>query len=94
MIRYTVHYSGRVQGVGFRFTARTLATPFAVAGFVENLADRRVRLVIEGEPDQLDGLLKAIAERMIDYIHDVEVHKSPATGEFGTPGAGHLSIRA
>jgi acylphosphatase len=93
MIRYTVHYSGRVQGVGFRFTTRTLAAPFAVAGYVENLPDRRVRLVIEGEAEQLDALLKSIADRMVDYIRDVEVHRSPATLEFGRPGSGPLVIR-
>ena len=92
MLRYTVHYTGRVQGVGFRFTAKQLASQFTIAGTVENLPDRRVRLIIEGEPAQLDGLLKAIADRMGDYIHDVKVDQSPALQQFGQPRAGGLTI--
>ena len=40
----TVYFSGRVQGVGFRFTTLQVAKEFEVAGFVSNLPDGRVRL--------------------------------------------------
>ena len=46
--RRIVHYTGRVQGVGFRFTTCRLAESFAVAGRVKNLPDGRVRVVVEG----------------------------------------------
>src|SRR5262249_24196810 len=46
--RATVHYSGHVQGVGFRYAARSIAGKYAVTGFVQNLSDGRVRLVVEG----------------------------------------------
>ena len=45
-----VYYSGRVQGVGFRYTVRSLASRMAVTGFVKNLPDGRVHLVVEGSP--------------------------------------------
>ena len=48
--RRRVVFSGRVQGVGFRFTCQSLARGFDVAGYVRNLADGRVELVAEGEP--------------------------------------------
>jgi len=64
MTRYTVHFSGRVQGVGFRFTTTRVAREFTVAGYVQNLDDGRVRLVVEGERDELDRYVKAVQEAM------------------------------
>ena len=47
-----VTYRGRVQGVGFRYTARTVAAGYAVQGFVRNLPDGGVQLVVEGAADE------------------------------------------
>ena len=52
-----IHYSGRVQGVGFRYTVRSLASRTAVTGFVKNLPDGRVQLVVEGPPDEIRVLV-------------------------------------
>ena len=60
--RLHVLYSGRVQGVGFRYTAKTVATGFEVTGIVRNLADGRVELIVEGLKDELDGFQQAIRE--------------------------------
>ena len=51
-----VYYAGRVQGVGFRYTVRSLAARFDVTGFVRNLPDGRVHLVVEGAADEIDAL--------------------------------------
>jgi acylphosphatase len=80
--RRQVHYSGRVQGVGFRYTARIIAQRFAVAGYVRNLADGRVQLVIEGPPAELDRFLAAVAEQLSDHIDGVAIESGPATIEF------------
>lgn len=80
--RRTIHYSGRVQGVGFRYCTRQIAGRFAVTGYVQNLDDRRVRLVVEGDPGEIDGFLAEIAEAMQGYIRGVESVTSDATGEF------------
>ncbi|MEX0745114.1 MAG: acylphosphatase [Phycisphaeraceae bacterium] len=93
MTRYTVHYAGRVQGVGFRYSAVSAAAPFTLAGYVQNLPDGRVRLVVEGEPDQLDGCLEALNEAMAPHIQSRHVEKQPATGEFGKPTRGGLTVR-
>ena len=87
MSRYTVHFTGRVQGVGFRFTATNVARRFDVAGYVQNLPDGRVRLVAEGAPGELDRLVEAVNEAMSRYINQHTVEQSAATGEFGQPGA-------
>lgn len=82
LIRRNVFYSGRVQGVGFRYTARQIAGRFAVAGYVRNLPDRRVELVAEGQTDEIERFLSAIAEAMEGNIRDAQSTQSPATGEF------------
>jgi acylphosphatase len=62
--RRRVHYQGRVQGVGFRFTAARLAPGFGVSGWVRNVPDGRVELEAQGEPDRLRAFLGAIAGEM------------------------------
>ncbi len=79
MERRTVLYRGLVQGVGFRYTARSIAARFAVAGYVRNLADGRVELVAEGAPAELDRFLAAISEAMGRYIDVTEQVTSPST---------------
>jgi acylphosphatase len=55
-----VHYEGRVQGVGFRYTVKNLAREYDVSGTVENLPDGRVELITSGEPDEVDAFLEGI----------------------------------
>ena len=83
MERLTVHFTGRVQGVGFRYTTRRLSGRFAVAGYVMNLPDGRVELVIEGEKDQVQGLVDAVKETMGRNITDTRIDAGSANGEFG-----------
>ncbi len=82
MQRQTCHFNGRVQGVGFRYTVENLARQFAVRGYVKNLPDRRVELVMEGDQAEMDGLLQAIEEKMEGFIRDQTCEMSPATGQF------------
>jgi acylphosphatase len=77
-----VHYAGRVQGVGFRYTVRSLAAGFAVTGFVRNLPDGRVHMVVEGDAAEVDALLDAIKAEMAQYIAGVHETDRPATGRF------------
>ena len=56
-IRRRVHFSGRVQGVGFRYTCQSIARGFDVGGYVRNLPDGRVEPLAEGEPGELDNFL-------------------------------------
>ena len=81
--RREVHYLGRVQGVGFRFTTHRIARNYDVTGFVRNLADGRVHLVVEGTTDELDRFLEDLAGQMSGYIQGVSVGTEPATGQFG-----------
>jgi len=60
--RMQVFYSGRVQGVGFRYQTRQLATGYEIAGIVRNLPDGRVELVVEGTEAELKAFREAIRE--------------------------------
>jgi acylphosphatase len=80
--RREAYYSGRVQGVGFRYTVRHLAQGFRVTGFIRNLPDGRVQLVAEGPGDEIAAFMDVVADRMANYIHDVAIDVRPGTGEF------------
>ena len=81
-----IHFSGHVQGVGFRYAALQLAREFEVAGYVKNLPDGRVCLEAEGDPREVNGLVSAIEERMHGYIRKVErsaERRAPRFSGFG-----------
>jgi acylphosphatase len=77
-----VYYTGRVQGVGFRFTAQDLANGLGVCGWVKNLRTGRVEVVAEAEEEVLKDFLGKINQYFTRYIQDVNVQWQSATGEF------------
>jgi acylphosphatase len=80
--RREIYYSGSVQGVGFRYTTCHLASRHQVSGFVRNLPDRRVQVVVEGTLSEIRALMDDIARSMEGYIRKTEVRDLDATGEF------------
>jgi acylphosphatase len=80
--RATVHYAGHVQGVGFRYTTHSIARHYRVTGYVRNLPDRRVELVAEGEPREIDAFRNEVRERFFNHIRDERADTGPPTGEF------------
>ncbi len=81
-IRRTMYFSGKVQGVGFRFNAESIASRFTVTGFVRNLPDGRVEIVAEGDEAELDRFQKAVEQSMNGHIKHVEARDSESTGDF------------
>lgn len=81
-IRRTTYFSGSVQGVGFRYTTRDLASRFKVTGFVRNLSDDRVELVAEGSEVEIDRFEAAIESAMQRHIESASSHDGPASDEF------------
>jgi acylphosphatase len=80
--RRMCHFSGRVQGVGFRYTVKNIALQYNVRGYVRNLSDGRVELVMEGPENEMDSIVESVRQKMSDYINNVQYSTSPATGEF------------
>lgn len=82
MQRRMYHFTGRVQGVGFRYTVQNLAQQYAVTGYVKNLPDGRVELLLEGDEPEMDALIQAIQQKMEGFIRKMALNTAPATGEF------------
>jgi len=82
MTRYIAHFSGHVQGVGFRMTVQQIARRYAVSGYVQNLTDGRVRLVAEGEEEAIRRFLENIQERMTGHIDNTQIDIVAAQGDF------------
>ena len=72
-----VNYWGTVQGVGFRATVRRIADQHDVTGFVRNLADGHVEVVVCGEAHEIERFLGAIASRMAGYIQGHRIDDEP-----------------
>ncbi len=85
MICRTVYFSGRVQGVGFRWKAARIGQRHDVAGTVENLRDGRVKLVMEGRREVIDAMLEDLKSAMAANIQSVDSTDCDATGKLGRP---------
>src|SRR5206468_10578902 len=62
MVAKRVYYEGHLQGFGFRFSVKSIATGFVVVGWVKNLFDGRVELEVQGEETEVKAFLEAILE--------------------------------
>ena len=80
--RVELLYAGRVQGVGFRFSAENFANAYKLVGYVRNLPDERVELVAEGEEKVLNNFLEAIRKDLGYLITNYSINWFPPTGEF------------
>ena len=80
--RVRARYEGRVQGVGFRFTAQRLAEGLNLSGWVKNTADGNVEVVAEGEEKHLNTFLSDIRQNMARYISRDNVAWESFAGEF------------
>jgi len=80
--RIHVFYSGLVQGVGFRYTARDIASRLGLDGWARNLRDGRVEVVCEGEEQGLKAFLEGIKEEVPGhYIEDTDISWEQPLGE-------------
>jgi acylphosphatase len=66
-------FKGRVQGVGFRYTTRNIASQLPVTGYVRNQADGSVEAVIQGEEQDIQTCLEKIKSQFGSYIRDVDI---------------------
>jgi acylphosphatase len=77
-----IHYSGRVQGVGFRYSVKQIASGYEVTGWVRNLPDGRVELTVQGDHAEIEAFLDAIgASHLRTHIKErmeSELHPIPA----------------
>ena len=78
MVAKRVFYEGRVQGVGFRFSVKSITTGFDVVGMVRNLIDGRVELEVQGEENEVTEFLEAILDSHLRrHINRFVVYEIP-----------------
>jgi len=80
--RRRILYSGTVQGVGFRWTAAAAIRGVPVTGYVRNLPDGRVELLIEGPAHDNDEAARRVRAAMARHISGETEERGRATGEF------------
>lgn len=82
MHHVTAYFTGRVQGVGFRYQTLQVAKEFDVSGFVKNLPDGRVQLEVEGQPTEARDFVAAVHERMTGYVRKLEQTEGKREAQF------------
>ncbi|MDD3374657.1 MAG: acylphosphatase [Candidatus Omnitrophica bacterium] len=81
MVQANIFYSGMVQGVGFRYTTQRIALDLNLSGWVRNLSDGRVEVLVEGPKDKIEQLMAALQEHFLQYIKNQQVNYYSATGK-------------
>lgn len=74
-VRKHIYFSGRVQGVGFRYSALYLARPLGLTGWVENLWDGRVEMEVQGDEDAIVQFLKELRTQRFIVIDNMEIRE-------------------
>ena len=81
MIRRHYWFSGRVQGVGFRYKAYYIARSLGVTGWVRNNWDDRVEMEVQGSPDQINELILHLYHQRFIRIDEMQERKIPLEDE-------------
>lgn len=83
MKQYTIIISGRVQGVGFRFSARENARKYNIKGFVMNKSNGDVKIVAEGQENDLESYLSWCRQGPSHaWVDNVIVHRSDEVSNY------------
>ena len=77
-----LYISGDVQGVGYRFFAQRAAARHQVVGYVKNLDDGRVQLLVEGPEDAVADFLKEVRTHWKGNITKEEIEEQKVTGKY------------
>lgn len=75
MIAKHIIFAGRVQGVGFRYTAQRIAILHQLTGFVRNVSNGTVEMLIQGPIEDVDGCIADIKDSFAGYLREVKIEK-------------------
>ncbi|MEM9443872.1 MAG: acylphosphatase [Verrucomicrobiota bacterium] len=77
MVAAQIFYTGHVQGVGFRYSVKQIASGFEVSGYVRNLMDGRVECLIQGDNAEVKAMKLDIQNSHLNgFIKKVEEHQT------------------
>jgi acylphosphatase len=77
MVAKHVIFSGRVQGVGFRFTAHRMAGRHRLTGYVRNLSDGTVEMLAQGAAQDIDDCISDIQDCLTGHVREVRAVDVP-----------------
>ena len=77
-----IFFSGNVQGVGFRWRTHHVASHYDVTGYVRNLSDGRVELLVQGSAKEIAAFLAELQDNMGMYIRDRQDNTVPVSSRF------------
>jgi len=77
MVAKHIIFIGRVQGVGFRFTAHRIAHRHQLTGFVRNLPDGTVEMFTQGPARDIDDCVQDIKDYFGDYLRETRLQEMP-----------------
>ena len=80
VVRRRYRFSGVVQGVGFRYEAKFVASGLELTGWARNEADGSVTVEIEGGADRIGAFLLAMEAVPRFEITDIQAEELPPTG--------------
>lgn len=80
-VRKHIVFHGRVQGVGFRYTAKYLAQSLGLTGWVENEYDGTVTLEVQGREQLINKLLKGLNQNQFITIDWMDTDEIPLEDE-------------
>ncbi len=82
---YKVLLSGRVQGVGFRYFAESLASKYGINGYVENIYNRKVEVVGQGEDEELRQFFEEVKKGpAFSVITETKVEELDGSKKYNT----------
>ena len=75
-------FSGRVQGVGFRFTVLNIANRYMLKGIVRNLPDGTVEMIAQGPTEDVDGCIEDIKESFAGNVREARVQETDCNPQY------------
>jgi acylphosphatase len=77
-----ITFIGRVQGVGFRFTAFNIANRYDLTGFVRNLPDGTVEMFVQGPAETIENCIRDIQEEFGRFIRETKIQDCPPAPQY------------
>jgi len=75
-------FTGRVQGVGFRFTAFNIANRYHLTGLVRNLSNGAVEMIAQGHADNIDNCIRDIKKSFAGYVKETQIEEIPPDPQY------------
>ena len=75
-------FSGRVQGVGFRFTALNIASRYQLTGYVRNIPNGDVEMLAQGSAEMIDECVRDIQDSFVGSINHVDIEEATPDPKF------------